>query len=132
MIKKHLTHERFLRQWLQNAKVNDKFNGSKAKLEWQSGKFQPNDSIWTLLFQFRPSGIRISRADYSPALVAMSQIVYVGSKKRKLTPREVARLQSFPDDFKICSSINKAYKQFGNAVNVDVVEMILHHIVGIN
>jgi DNA (cytosine-5)-methyltransferase 1 len=117
----------FLKQWLKKAKKNSNFIGSKAKFEWQSGKFQSNDSIWNLLFQFRPSGIRVSRTNYSPALVAMSQIVYVGSRKRKLTPREVARLQSFPDNFKLDSSINRSYKQFGNAVNVNVVEEILFH-----
>jgi DNA (cytosine-5)-methyltransferase 1 len=124
-------YEPFLDDWLERSRANDNFIGSKAKFEWQSGKFQDNDSIWTLLFQFRPSGIRVSRSDYSPALVAMNQIVYVGCRGRKLTPREVARLQSFPEDFKICSSFNKAYKQFGNAVNVNVVEQILHYLLGI-
>ena len=52
----------------------------------------------------------------------MSQIVYVGEKNRKLTPREVARLQSFPDTFKLPLSNSVAYKQFGNAVNVEVVK----------
>lgn len=74
------------------------------------------------MFQFRPSGIRVKRDNYSPALVAMSQIVYVGEKNRKLTPREVARLQSFPDTFKLPLSNSVAYKQFGNAVNVEVVK----------
>lgn len=121
-------HKKFLRKWLKKARKNDNFSGSKSKFEWQSGFFQPNDSIWTLLFQFRPSGIRVSRTNYSPALVAMTQIVYVGHLKRKLSPREVARLQSFSDDFILSDSMNKAYKQFGNSVNVEVVENILWHL----
>ena len=80
--------------------------------------------MWNLVFQFRPSGIRVKRGDYSPALVAMTQIVHLGSKKRKLTPREVARLQSFPESFKMHLNHAKAYKQFGNSVNVKVVEHV--------
>lgn len=41
-------------------------------------------------------------------------------KVRRLTPRECARLQGFPDDFEIPVSDTQAYKQFGNAVTVDV------------
>lgn len=35
---------------------------------------------------------------------------------RRLTPRECARLQGFPDTFKIVVSDGQAYKQFGNSV----------------
>ena len=44
-----------------------------------------------------------------------------GKNPRKLTPREAARLQGFPDDFKIIVSDNQAYKQFGNSVCVPVI-----------
>lgn len=43
---------------------------------------------------------------------------------RRLTPRECARLQGFPDDFKINVSDAQAYKQFGNAVTVKVSNAI--------
>ena len=43
---------------------------------------------------------------------------------RKLTERECARLQGFPDSFKIPVSTVQAYKQFGNSVPVNVVEAI--------
>jgi DNA (cytosine-5)-methyltransferase 1 len=43
---------------------------------------------------------------------------------RKLTPREAARLQGFPDTFKIPVSDNQAYQQFGNSVAVNVIEKI--------
>lgn len=47
---------------------------------------------------------------------------YVTQEKgiRRLTPRECARLQGFPDDFIIDVSDTQAYKQFGNAVTVNV------------
>ena len=43
---------------------------------------------------------------------------------RKLTERECARLQGFPDSFKIPVSRVQAYKQFGNSVPVNVLEEI--------
>jgi DNA (cytosine-5)-methyltransferase 1 len=45
---------------------------------------------------------------------------------RRLTPREAARLQGFPDDFVIPVSDTQAYKQFGNSVAIPVVEAIAH------
>ncbi len=43
---------------------------------------------------------------------------------RRLTPRECARLQGFPDSFIIPVSDCQAYKQFGNAVTVNVAEAL--------
>ena len=41
---------------------------------------------------------------------------------RKMTPREWARLQGFPDDFRIVCSDGQAYKQFGNSVAVPAIQ----------
>lgn len=43
---------------------------------------------------------------------------------RKMTPREWARLQGFPDDYVIPVADTQAYKQFGNSVTVSVIEAI--------
>lgn len=43
---------------------------------------------------------------------------------RKLSPRECARLQGFPDTFKILVSNTQAYKQFGNSVVVPLIKDI--------
>ena len=55
---------------------------------------------------------------------------------RKLTPREAARLQGFPDEFNIIVSDVQAYKQFGNSVAVPVIEQlaksILNHLNSLN
>ena len=45
----------------------------------------------------------------------------VNDTVRKLTPRECARLQGFPDSFKIPVSDTQAYKQFGNSVVVPLI-----------
>jgi len=49
-------------------------------------------------------------------------------KIRKLTPRECLRLQDFPDDFKIAVSDSQAYKQAGNSMSVNILEMIFNQI----
>ena len=41
-----------------------------------------------------------------------------------MTPREWARLQGFPDDFKFVVADTHLYKQFGNSVTVSVIEAI--------
>ncbi len=41
---------------------------------------------------------------------------------RKMTPREWARLQGFPDDFKIVVADASAYKQFGNSVAIPAIQ----------
>lgn len=43
---------------------------------------------------------------------------------RKITPREAARLQGFPDTFIIPVSDTQAYKQFGNAVAIPVIQAL--------
>lgn len=48
---------------------------------------------------------------------------------RKLTPRECARLQGFPEEFIIPVSDSQAYKQFGNSVSVPVIEAIAKNMI---
>lgn len=47
-----------------------------------------------------------------------------GKNPRKLTPREAARLQGYPDKFKIVVSDTQAYKQFGNSVPVNMINAV--------
>lgn len=47
---------------------------------------------------------------------------------RKMTPREWARLQGFPEDFVLPLSDVHLYKQFGNSVTVNVIEAIAKEI----
>lgn len=51
-------------------------------------------------------------------------IAQEGKNPRRLTPRECARLQGFPDSFKIPVSDTQAYRQFGNSVVVPLIENI--------
>lgn len=47
---------------------------------------------------------------------------------RKMTPREWARLQGFPDTFELPLADVHLYKQFGNSVTVNVIEAIAEKI----
>ena len=51
-----------------------------------------------------------------------------GQNPRKITPREAARLQGFPENFILNTSDVQAYKQFGNSVSVPVIEAIAKNI----
>ena len=95
-----------------------------GKLEWQTGKIKENDSIFNHFIQIRQSGIRVKKKYYFPTLVAISQIPIYGKEKRYITPRECARLQSFPESFKL-SEDKQSYKQLGNSINVDNAYLII-------
>ncbi len=45
-----------------------------------------------------------------------SHIHYDSSQARTISVREAARLQSFPDGFRFCGTMNPAFRQIGNAV----------------
>ena len=96
-----------------------------GKLEWQTGLIKKNESIFNHFIQIRQSGIRVKKCHYFPTLVAISQIPIYGKEKRYITPRECARLQSFPENFKLANTDKKSYKQLGNSVNVDNVFLVV-------
>lgn len=52
-----------------------------------------------------------------------------GLNPRRLTPRECARLQGFPDSFLIPVSDNQAYKQFGNSVVTPLIQAVGNNII---
>jgi len=96
-----------------------------GKLEWQTGPIKENDSIFNHFIQIRQSGIRVKKGHYFPTLVAIAQIPIYGKEKRYITPRECARLQSFPETFKLSPDDKKSYKQLGNSVNVNNVYTVI-------
>lgn len=62
--------------------------------------------------------------DGSEALIAQKN-----GNPRKLTPREAARLQGFPDSFVIPVSDTQAYRQFGNSVSVPVIKELAKKVI---
>jgi DNA (cytosine-5)-methyltransferase 1 len=114
------TNKNILKDWLLSSRNIDNWNGAVRKFEWQAGDLNKDDGMDKVLWTPRGSGIRTKRPDYIPTLVAMSMIPIYGPKHRKLNPRELLRLQSFPDSF--VYDKKKILKQVGNSVNVTMIE----------
>jgi DNA (cytosine-5)-methyltransferase 1 len=98
------------------------FPPSRRKFEWQARGF--DHDLSKLVLHFRPSGIRVKGPTYLPALVAITQTSVIGSRGRRITPTEAARLQSIPETFRLHATDSVAYKQLGNGVNVGAVEYV--------
>lgn len=101
-------------------------NNAWRKFEWQA---QDATSLRDCLIQVRPSGVRVKKATYTPALVAINQAPILGRDLRRLTPYEAGRVQGFPD--RVYAAMRElqpdaqSYKQFGNAVHVGTVQFAL-------
>ena len=117
--KLYLDNKKFIDGWMKKYNVRS-FIPTYRKFEWQvANKIH---DVYDGIIQFRPSGIRVKQPTESPTLVAMVHVPIIGKFKRRITINEAKKLQSFPNnyDFSKESSFN-AYKQLGNAVNVDVI-----------
>ena len=109
------------------------------------GKYTLSDKLWTYLQNYAakhkaagngfgygiapPDGISrtISARYYKDGSEIL--IEQEGRNPRRLTPRECARLQGFPDSFRIPVSDTQAYKQFGNSVVVPLMEKVAELVV---
>ena len=75
--------------------------------------------------------------EYTTAIVARyykdgsNILIKQDGSPRRLTPREAARLQGFPESYKIVVSDTQAYKQFGNSVAVPVITAIANNMVSL-
>ena len=74
---------------------------------------------------YHPLGHAITLSAHGGGVGAKTGLYKIGETIRKLSPRECARLQGFPDTFKITASPAQAYKQFGNSVAVSVLVAII-------
>jgi len=113
------SNKAFIDRWYEKYDKLKWVKKTHRKFEWQVDN--KINSVFDGIIQFRPSGVRVKQPTEFPALVAMVHVPIVGKYRRYLTPRETANLQSFPGDFQIDLNMRLAYKQFGNAVNVDVI-----------
>jgi DNA (cytosine-5)-methyltransferase 1 len=72
----------------------------------------------------------ISSYPYSCALRAGASYNYLlVNGERRLTPREMMRLQGFPDEYRIVVSDTQARKQAGNAIPVDMVAQVIERFI---
>ncbi|MFH1410035.1 MAG: DNA (cytosine-5-)-methyltransferase, partial [Patescibacteria group bacterium] len=103
-------------------------------------KYNLTDRLWNYLQAYKEkhskkgNGFGYSLADPMGTSRTLSARYYkdgseiliqqANGNPRRLTPRECARLQGFPDSFKIPVSDTQAYKQFGNSVAVPLVTLV--------
>ncbi len=104
-------HKSWLDEWI--PKIED-FENSHQKFEWNCGNKNPlkmNDKI----LQFRPSGIRVKKPNFSPALVIVTtQIPIFPWLDRYMTHREAAKLQGMEKLKELPKTTAKAFKALGN------------------
>lgn len=96
---------------------------SYQKFEWCCGK--DTNTLDNKLIQFRQSGVRVSKANWAPALTTVkTQNIYFPWLNRTMSSNEKAQLQSMQKLKYLPDPENGAHKAFGNAVNVKVVQLI--------
>ena len=88
--------------------LNDKEEGAAHNHFWSKAKLFPGTQGNTTV---NPNGIAPTmRAEHH------GNIEFHWNNRRRLSAREAARIQTFPDDFIFYPSTSSAYKQIGNAV----------------
>ncbi|MCV6630219.1 MAG: DNA (cytosine-5-)-methyltransferase [Flavobacteriaceae bacterium] len=108
-------------------------------------KYTLSDKLWNYLQEYKKkhkakgNGFGFGLTDLNGISRTMSARYYKdgaeilipqrGKNPRRLTPRECARLQGFPDNFIIPVSDNQAYKQFGNSVVSPLFQAVAKNIV---
>lgn len=97
----------------------------KARLAAHTPKFRP--AIW-----HENKAGNVSSHPFSCALRAGASYNYLlVNGERRLTPREMLRLQGFPESFEIVCSDGQTRKQAGNAVPVPMIKAVLEKVLNV-
>ncbi|MDX8391550.1 MAG: DNA (cytosine-5-)-methyltransferase [Mariprofundaceae bacterium] len=121
---KSLTKKQILTFYFSNnfSKVTESLI-KKGYLSCHDGRYNPvcgNMSFEVFKF-LDPDGISITLTASDANRLGIVQ----NNIPRRITPRECARLQGYPDTYKLLENDNAVYKQMGNGVSVPVVQAIL-------
>lgn len=109
----------------ENQKLINSIRYQFRYLEYSGGSdYGENNKFNDMYCQFRMSGVRIRKSNYFPTLVKSGPLPVIIKKNRFITDIECGRLQSFKPDFKFLSK-SSAIKQTGNAVNTEVIELMI-------
>ncbi len=80
---------------------------------------------------YHPLGHAITLSAYGGGAGSKTGLYKIDNVIRKLSPRECARLQGFPEEFIFPISISEAHKQFGNSVSINVLQYITKEIINV-
>lgn len=129
------------KEWIDSWKEQLKgWENSFMKFEWNCPE-DGNMSLEDKIIQFRPSGIRVKMPTYSPALTFIGNQIPIfpwiectlsdGTvrKGRQMTIKEAAKVQGMQELLFTGLPKNRIYEALGNAVDVDLVKMILLNII---
>ncbi len=96
----------------------------KRYLQVKDGKYNPvcGNMSFEVFKLLDPDSISITLTSSDANRLGVIQ----HNRARHITPRECARLQGFPDSFKLHPTDACSYKQFGNSVSVPVVEAVFN------
>ncbi|MDD4548128.1 MAG: DNA cytosine methyltransferase, partial [Bacilli bacterium] len=75
---------------------------------------------------YHENGIGITLSASSGGAASKTGAYYINGKVRKLSPREAARLQGFPEDFIIIDNDSQSLKQFGNSVPINLLKEVFN------
>ncbi|MFB3851288.1 MAG: DNA cytosine methyltransferase [Acidobacteriota bacterium] len=106
--------------------VSSEFYASEKIKAKRLQKLKPTNepTIW-----HENKGGHVSAYPYSCALRAGASYNYLlVNGERRLTPREMLRLQGFPDDFKIVCNYSQTRKQAGNSLPINVAKEVLRQL----
>jgi len=78
---------------------------------------------------YHPEGHAITLSAYGGGAGSKTGLYKINDKIRKLSPRECARLQGYPETFIYPTSVPEAHKQFGNSVSINVLQYIVAEII---
>lgn len=78
------------------------------------------------IYSIYAAGITLSA--YGGGAASKTGAYLINNRIRKLTPRECARMQGFPESFILPQSRNVAYRQFGDSVSTPVLEAIFKNV----
>lgn len=77
---------------------------------------------------YHPLGHAITLSAYGGGIGSKTGLYLIDGEIRKLSPRECARVQGFPEDFILDKTDSQSYKQFGNSVSINVLQNIIFEI----
>lgn len=108
------------------------FEEALARLATQGQKLKPHSAAWndlraSIVPPYDPTKFPNKWRKMEPDLPARTLMAHLGkdsyshihydsNQARTISVREAARLQSFPDGFRFCGTMNPAFRQIGNSV----------------